>query len=77
MPDVQPGESNLRPHPPLFASLKIRFVAALLLLVGIVIGLSTWWSLHVHVGHMLQATEDEVQALADAIDGGIQGAMRD
>jgi signal transduction histidine kinase len=77
MPDDTPGRSNPRPHLPFFSSLKTRFVAALVLLVGVVIGLSTWWSLHIHTGHMLQATEDKVQALADAIDGAIQVAMRE
>jgi hypothetical protein len=58
-------------------SLKTKFIAALILLVGVVIGLSTWWSLHIHTGHMIRATEEKVRALADAIDGGIQVAMRE
>ena len=36
-----------------------------------------WWNLSLHTGHMLQATEDKVRALAEAIDGGIQVAMRE
>lgn len=77
MPDELPEGGGLRPHLPFFSNLKIKLVAALILLVGVVIGLSTWWSLHLHTGHMLQATEDKVQALAEAIDGGIQVAMRE
>jgi len=59
------------------ASLKVKFVAALLLLVGLVIACSTWWTLSVHRRHMLQATEDKVRALAEAVDRGIQVAMRE
>ena len=62
---------------PFLHSLKTKFIAALILLVGVVIGLSTWWNLSLHTGHMVQATEDKVRALADAIDGGIQVAMRE
>lgn len=58
-------------------SLKVKFVAALVLLVSVVIGLSTWWILSVHRGHMLRATEDKVRALAGAIDHGIYVAMRE
>jgi two-component system, NtrC family, sensor kinase len=58
-------------------SLKTKFIAALILLVGVVLGLSTWWNLSLHTRHMIQATEDKVRALADAIDGGIQVAMRE
>lgn len=64
------GQSFLR-------SLKTKFIAALILLVGAVISLSAWWNLSLHTGHMLQATEDKVRALAEAIDGGIQVAMRE
>ena len=64
------GQSLLR-------SLKTKFIAALILLVGAVISLSVWWNLSLHTGHMLQATEDKVRALAEAIDGGIQVAMRE
>jgi signal transduction histidine kinase len=59
------------------ASLKVKFVAALMLLVGLVIACSTWWTLSVHRRHMLQATEEKVQALAEAVDRGIQVAMRE
>ncbi|MEK6719009.1 MAG: ATP-binding protein [candidate division NC10 bacterium] len=62
---------------PLLHSLKVKFVAALILLVGLVIGLSTWWTLEVHRKHMLHATEDKVRALTEAIDRGIHVAMRE
>jgi signal transduction histidine kinase len=62
---------------PFLHSLKTKFIAALILLVGVVLGLSAWWGLRLHAGHMIQATEDKVRALADAIDGGIQVAMRE
>lgn len=65
-----PGHSFLR-------SLKTKYIAALILLVGAVISLSAWWNLSLHTRHMLQATEDKVRALAAAIDGGIQVAMRE
>src|SRR5512139_3146420 len=68
---------NLRRYPPLLHSLKTKFVAALILLVGVVLGLSTWWTLSLHTSHMIKATEDKVRALAEAIDGGIQVAMRE
>jgi len=58
-------------------SLKVKFVVALVLLVSVVIGLSTWWTLSVHRHHMLQATEDKVRALTEAIDRGIHVAMRE
>jgi signal transduction histidine kinase len=58
-------------------SLKFKFIAALVLLVGVVIALSTWWTLNVHRQHMLHATEDKVRALTEAIDRGIQVAMRE
>ena len=64
------GQSLLR-------SLKTKFIAALILLVGAVISLSAWWNLSLQTGYMLQATEDKVRALAEAIDGGIQVAMRE
>jgi signal transduction histidine kinase len=58
-------------------SLKVKFVVALVPLVGVVIGLSTWWILHLHRGHMLQATEDKVRVMTEAIDRGIYVAMRE
>lgn len=58
-------------------SLKFKFIAALVLLVSVVIALSTWWTLDVHRRHMLQATEDKVRALTEAIDRGIHVAMRE
>jgi signal transduction histidine kinase len=58
-------------------SLKVKFVAALVLLVSVVIGLSTWWTLSVHEAHMLRATEDKVRAITEAIDRGIHVAMRE
>ena len=77
MPDELPEAQHLRLSQPFFSSLKTKFIAALILLVGVVIGLSAWWTLSLHTQHMLQATEDKVRALADAIDGGIQVAMRE
>jgi signal transduction histidine kinase len=70
------GRSN-GSRQPFLHSLKTKFIAALILLVGVVLGLSTWWNLSLHTGHMIQATEDKVRAVADAIDGGIQVAMRE
>lgn len=58
-------------------SLKVKFVAALVLLVSVVLGLSTWWTLEVHRGHMRRATEDKVRAITEAIDRGIYVAMRE
>jgi signal transduction histidine kinase len=58
-------------------SLKVKFVAALILLVSGLIGLSTWWMLTLHRGHMLRATQDKVRAIADSIDRGIYVAMRE
>lgn len=58
-------------------SLKVRFVAALVLLVSLVIGFSTWWNLSVQREHMLRTTEEKVRALTEAIDRGIQVAMRE
>jgi len=58
-------------------SLKFKFVTALVLLVSAVIALSTWWTLTVHRGHMLHATEDKVRALTEAIGRGIHVAMRE
>jgi hypothetical protein len=66
-----------QPAPSFLHSLKTKFIAALILLVGVVLGLSTWWNLGLHTRHMIQATEDKVRAVADAIDGGIQIAMRE
>jgi signal transduction histidine kinase len=70
------GSTHL-PRRSFLFSLKTRFIAALILLVGLALGVSTWWNLEVHRGHMLKATEDKVRALAEAIDRGIQFAMRD
>jgi signal transduction histidine kinase len=72
-----PNDRSRRPGQSFLRSLKTKFIAALILLVGVVIGLTAWWNLSLHTGHMLQATEDKVQALAEAIDGGIQVAMRE
>jgi signal transduction histidine kinase len=77
MPDELPAGRSLQLYPPFFFSLKTKFIAALIVLVGVVLGLSTWWNLSLHTGHMIQATEDKVRAVADAIDGGIQVAMRE
>jgi hypothetical protein len=77
MPRSSSDNHNRRPARSVLYSLKTKFIAALILLVGAVISLSAWWNLSLHTRHMLQATEDKVQALADAIDGGIQVAMRE
>jgi signal transduction histidine kinase len=77
MPHDNADGRNDRPRQPFLSSLKTRFIAALILLVGVVLGLSTWWTVNMHTGHMIQATEEKVLALADAIDGGIQVAMRE
>ncbi len=58
-------------------SLKVKFVAATVLMVGVVIGLSTWWNLSIHRGHMVKTTEDRVRALTDAIDRRIYTVMRE
>jgi len=58
-------------------SLKVKFVVALVLLVSVVIGLSTWWILTLHREHMLRATEDKVRFMTEAIDRGISMAMRE
>jgi signal transduction histidine kinase len=75
MQSEQPEGRLLRPHLPFVSSLKTKFIAALILLVGVVIGLSTWLNLNLHRDHMLQATQDKVRALAEAIERGIQVAM--
>ena len=62
---------------PRLRSLKVKFVAATILIVGLVIGLSTWWNLEIHRGHMMKATEDRVRSLADAIDRRIYMVMRE
>jgi two-component system NtrC family sensor kinase len=77
MPHSSSDNHNRRPARSFVYSLKTKFIAALIILVGAVISLSAWWNLSLHTGHMLQATEDKVRALADAIDGGIQVAMRE
>ena len=73
----QPDGSRLRPYPRIFSSLKVKFLLGLILLVCLVIGGSTWWNLELHRQHMLEATEDKVRALAEAIDRGIQVSMRE
>ena len=77
MPQDRSEGRSRRPRQPFLHSLKTKFIAALIVLVGVVLGLSTWWNLSLHTRHMIQATEDKVRALADAIDGGIQVAMRE
>jgi signal transduction histidine kinase len=77
MPDEFPEGRSPRWAPPFFFSLKTKFIAALILLVSAVLGLSGWWNFEVHRGHMLQATEDRVRAMAEALDRGIQFAMRE
>lgn len=77
MPADAPEARDHRRTGQLRSSLKLKFIAALVLLVGVVLGLSTWWNLSLHTDHMIQATEDKIRALADAIDGGIQVAMRE
>ncbi len=77
MPQDRTDGRNHRPRLHIVHSLKTRFIAALIVLVGVVLGLSTWWNLSLHTGHMIQAAEDKVRAVADAIDGGIQVAMRE
>jgi hypothetical protein len=62
---------------PMLQSLKVKFVVALVLLVSVVTGLSTWWMLSVHRGHMLQATQDKIRALSEVVERGIQVAMRE
>jgi hypothetical protein len=77
MPQERLEGRSSRSRQPFLHSLKTKFIAALILLVGVVLGLSTWWNLNLHTRHMIQATEDKVRAVADAIDGGIQVAMRE
>jgi two-component system NtrC family sensor kinase len=77
MPRNSSDNHNRRSTRSFFYSLKTKFIAALILLVGAVISLSAWWNLSLHTRHMLQATEDKVRALSEAIDGGIQDAMRE
>ena len=62
---------------PHLRSLKVKFVASMILIVGVVIGLSTWWNLEIHRAHMVKATEDRVRALTDAIDRRIYTVMRE
>jgi len=62
--------------PVVLSSLKVRFIVAMILLATVVIGLSGWWSVTTHRGHMLQATQDKVRAMAEAVDSGIREAMR-
>lgn len=62
---------------PMLHSLKVKFVTALVLLVSVVIGLSTWWILSIYEGHMLRATEDKVRVMTEAIEEGIYVAMRE
>jgi two-component system, NtrC family, sensor kinase len=72
-----PNDRSRTPDQAFLRSLKTKFIAALILLVGAVISLSAWWNLSLQTGHMLQATEDKVRALAEAIDGEIQVSMRE
>jgi signal transduction histidine kinase len=58
-------------------SLKVKFVGALILLVNVVIGLSTWWNLNIHEGHMLRATEEKVRAMTEVVEQAIYTAMRE
>ena len=58
-------------------TLKVKFGVALVLLASVVIGLSTWWILSLHRGHMLRATQDKVRVMTEAIDRGIYVAMRE
>lgn len=69
-----PGRGGFSPA---LHSLKVKFVVGLVPLVCVVIGLSTWWNLALHRNHMLQATEDKVRALSEAVDRGIRVAMRE
>ncbi len=71
------GSDSPRSRLSFFSSLKLRFIAALVLLVGIVLGVSTWWALGLHRSHMLEATRDKLRARAQAIVWGIQVAMRE
>ena len=77
MPQETLEDRSRRSRQPLLHSLKTKFIAALILLVGVVLGLSTWWNLILHTGHMLQSTQDKIRAFGDAIDGSIQVAMRE
>lgn len=77
MPGDTPDDRSRTPGQSFLRSLKTKFIAALIVLVGVVIGLSAWWNLSLHTRHMLQATEEKIRALAEAIDGGIQVAMRE
>ncbi len=77
MRDKPPGFWVLMPSLPMLHGLKVKFVGALVLLVGVVMVLSTWWTLNVHEGHMLRATEDKVRAVAEAIEQGIYVVMRE
>jgi len=67
----------LLPSLPMLQSLKVKFVAALVLLVSVVIGLSTWWILSIQEGHMLRATEDKVRVMTEAFEEWIYVAMRE
>jgi len=77
MPTWRAPLQALWPRLAVLASLKVKFVTALILLASLVIACSTWWNLSVHRRHMLQATEDKVRALAEMVDRGIQVAMRE
>jgi signal transduction histidine kinase len=76
MKHAAPGSGEPRSHPPFLSSIKLKFVTALILLVSVVLGASTWWGLSVHRAHMLDATREKVRARAEAIHHGIQVAMR-
>lgn len=77
MPRGAPNLRVLMSSLPSVHSLKIKFLLALVVLVSLVTGVSTWWTLSVHRQHMLRATENKVRAMTDAIDRGIYMAMRD
>jgi len=64
-------------YPPVHRSVKFKFIIALILLVSVVIGVSTLWTLNLHRGHMIHATEEKVRALTYAVDRGLDSAMRD
>ena len=45
MPQDRSEGGSRRPRRPFFHSLKTKFIAALVLLVGVALGLSAWWNL--------------------------------
>jgi signal transduction histidine kinase len=60
-----------------FTSLRTKFIAALILLATVVIGLFSLWGMMAHRAHMQRATQDKVRALAQAVDASIRDAMRE